>query len=178
MSKLNIAQALRRIKKLKGRMGELTARASASVSYEVGKKPAFDFRATRGEIAAVREELVGLEASVARANAVTEIECDDERMTVAEAIRRLQECKAEMVWLGQLCLRSGTERRTERDYDETSGRTVLVKHETEYAADLSEVERAAEVETLRGRFERLNDAVEAANHRTPVDWRAPEKAPA
>ena len=178
MSKMNIAQALRRIKKLKGRMGELTARAAASVSYDVSKKPAFDFKATRGEIATIREELVTLEASVARANAGAEIECDGRAMTVAEAIRRLQECKAEMAWLGQLSLRSGTERRTERDYDESSGRTVLVKHETEYAADLSEVDRAAEIETLRGRFERLNDAVESANHRVAVDWQAPEKASA
>jgi hypothetical protein len=176
--KMNIAQALRRIKKLKGRMGELSARAAASVSYDVTRKPAFDFRKTRDEVAAIREELVTLEASVARANAVAEIECDERRMTVAEAIRRLQECKAEMAWLGQLGLRSGVERRQERDYDEATGRSVLVKHETEYAADLSEVERAAELETLRGRFERLNDAVEAANHRTPVDWREPEKAPA
>ncbi len=178
MSKMNIAQALRRIKKLKGRMGELTARASGSVSYEADKKPAFDFRKTRDEVAAVREELVMLESSVARANAAAEIECDGKRLTVAEAIRRLQECKAEMVWLGQLGLRSGIERRMERDYDEASGRTVLVKHETQYVADLSEVERAAEIESLRGRFERLNDAVEAANHRTAVDWREPEKAPA
>src|SRR5690242_11129974 len=124
MSKMNIAQALRRIKKLKGRMGELTARASGSVSYEVGKKPAFDFRKTRDEVAAVREELVTLESSVARANAAAEIECDGKRLTVAEAIRRLQECKAEMVWLGQLSLRSGVEKRTERDYDDVTGRTV------------------------------------------------------
>ena len=178
MSRMNIAQALRRIKKLKGRMGELTARASASVSYEVGKKPAFDFRSTRDEVAVSRVELVTLEASVARANAATEIECDDARMTLAEAIRRLQECKAEMTWLGQLSLRSGVEKRTERDYDDVTGRTVLVKHETEYAADLSEVARAAEVETLRGRFERLNDAVEAATHRTPVDWQTPDRASA
>jgi hypothetical protein len=176
--KMNIAQALRRIKKLKGRMGELSARAAASVSYDVTRKPAFDFRKTRDEVAVIREELVTLEASVARANAGAEIECDDKRLTLAEAIRRLQECKAEMAWLGQLGLRSGIERRQERDYDEATGRSVLVKHETEYAADLSEVERAAEIETLRGRFERLNDAVEAANHRTPVDWREPERVPA
>ncbi len=177
MSNMNLAQGLRRIKKLKGRMGELTLRATASVSYEKDKKPSFDFRTTRDEIAAVRKELVSLESAVARANAVTEIECDEGgRMTIAEAIRRLQECKAEMVWLSQLSLRTGAEKRTEHVYDEASGRSAIVKNEVVYVADMTEVERAAEIETLRGRFERLNDAVETANHHTKVDWSSPEKA--
>ncbi len=172
MSHMNIAQGLRRIKKLKGRMGELTTRASTSVSYDVRKKPAFDFQATRSEIAGIREELVTLEASLARANAVTEITCGEAHMTLAEAIRRLQEYKAEMSWLASLLLRAGVEERTERGYDEGTGRSTVVKITNEYAADLTEVDRAAEIETLRGRFERLNDAVEAANHRTPLDWQA------
>ena len=178
MSHMNVSQGLRRIKKLKGRMGELNSRAAASVSFEKTKPPAFAFRATREELAVVREELVTLEASVARANAVTEIEYDGKRLTLAEAIRRLQECKAEMTWLAALLLRTGVEQQREHVYDEQSGRTQVVKIDREYVAELTEVDRAAELETLRERFERLNDAVEAANHRTPLDWRAPEKAPA
>ncbi len=175
---MNLAQALRRISVLKGKMGKRTERASASVSYEKDKKPAFDFKATRAEIAGVREELVTLGASVARANATTEIEFDNTRMTLAEAIRRQQECKSEIDWLQKLNLRSGIERRTERDYDEATGRPVTVKHETEYVADLSEVERAAEVEALNERFSRLDTVIETANHLTQVDWRAPEGATA
>lgn len=178
MSKMSISQGLRRIKKLKGRMGELNARAAGSVSYEKGKPPAFAFQATRDELVTIREELVTLEASVARANAVTEIECDGKRLTLAEAVRRLQECKAEMTWLASLHLRTGVEQQREHVYDEQSGRSQVVKIDREYVAELTEVERAAELETLRGRFERLNDAVETANHLTPVDWRAPDKASA
>lgn len=168
---LTISQALRRTKKLKGRMGELTARAGASVSYVSDAKPAFDFKATRAEVNKVREELITLEAAVARANAQATIDFDGKVMTLAEAIRRLQECKAEMSWVSGLTLRAGVERRRENDYDLETGRSKIATVETTYVSDLSEVERANELDKLRDRFERLNDLVESANHRTPTDWK-------
>ncbi len=42
--KVTIAQALRRIKKLKGAIAENQQRANAGVSYDVSKVPAFRFQ--------------------------------------------------------------------------------------------------------------------------------------
>lgn len=163
-----ISQGLRAIKRLKGRMAELTARAAASVSYIADKKPSFDFSATRKEVDATREELVRLESAVACANATTEIQHGDRAMSLCEAIRRLQEIKAELAWLAGLNLRQGTERSYESEWDDESNRSVRRLHEVVYTADLTEPQRVEQIDALRHHFEALNDAVEAANHRTPI----------
>jgi uncharacterized coiled-coil protein SlyX len=163
-----ISQGLRQIKRLKGRMAELTARAAASVSYEAGKKPPFEFGNTRADLDKVREQLVRLEAAVARANATTDIQSEDRTMSLAEAIRRLQEIRAEIAWLTGLTLRQGTERKYENDWDEEAHRHVRRTQEVTYESCLTEPKRAEQIDALRNRFEALNDAVEAANHRTPI----------
>jgi hypothetical protein len=163
-----ISQGLRQIKRLKGRMAELTARAAASVSYEAGKKPPFEFGNTRADLDKVREQLVRLEAAVARANATTDIQHDGRTMSLAEAIRRLQENKAEIAWLAGLTLRQGTERTPVNEWDDETHRPVRRLHEVTYETCLTEPERVAQIDALRNRFEALNDAVEAANHRTPI----------
>jgi len=170
---LTVSQALRRVKKCKGRMAELTQRAAGVVSYEAGKKPDFDFKVLRGEVASVREELVTLEAAVAKANALATVSFEGRHVTVAEAIRRLQELKAEMAWVSNLHLRSGTERQGEAEWDEELGRSVRRSREVTYVSELSEPGRVAELDALRDRFERLNDAVERQNHTTLVDWQEP-----
>lgn len=92
-------------------------------------------------------------------------------ITLAEAIRRMQEFKApKWAWLQGLQLRTGTHVERERDYDEATGRSVSVKTETVYVSALSERDRAAELDALRDRFDRLNDVVETANHQTMVEW--------
>ncbi|MCX6782280.1 MAG: hypothetical protein NTW66_04155 [Candidatus Magasanikbacteria bacterium] len=164
----NISQALRRVKQLKGRMAELSLRAAGSVSHTKDEAPAFDFTVTRAEIASVRGELVALEAAVAVANATTAIEFEGKTLTLAAAIRQLQEYKAEMAWLSQLRLQSGTFVSREAEYDEATGRHVTRKVETTFVSHLSEQARVAEIDQLRERFAALNDLVESANHRTSV----------
>lgn len=169
---MNIAQGLRRIKQLKGQMAELTARAASVVSYQQDKEPDFKFDDVRGEIVTVREELIGLEAAVARANATTIIEVDGKRMTIAEAIRRLQEAKAEKAWLAGLRLRYGTEETSKVDYDTETGRPVRRKETVVWVSRLTEPNRVELQRQLQDRFDRVNDAVETANHRTDL----PEEA--
>jgi hypothetical protein len=177
MTALTVSQSLRRVKKLKGRMAELTARAHGVVSYEAGKKPNFEFKALRVEIAKVREDLVTLEAAVAKANAVTVISVDESRMTIAEAIRRLQELKAEMSWVSSLQIREGVERHADMEWDDQTDRPVRRTREVTHISDLKETEKVAEIDELRDRFERLNDAVERANHVTTVEWKEPSAPP-
>jgi PAS domain-containing protein len=174
MTQFTVAQSLRRSNKLKGRYAELSQRAAASVSYEAGKKPAFDFKSTRTAMAEIREELIKLKAARDQANAVTTITVDDKRMSLAEAVRRLQELRGEITWVSNLVIRSGTERSAELDWDESLGRQVRRTREVTMSSELNEVDRATELEALRDRFERLNDAVEAANHRTLLATVEPE----
>lgn len=175
---MTIAQALRRVKKLKGLMNELSARAASVVSYDRDHKPAFDFKATRAEIDRVRDELVMLEAAVAKANGSTNVEFEGKTTTLAEAIRRLQEFKAEMSWLSELSLREGTTRVPEQEWNDAAGRLVAKYRDVVHISDLKETERVAELAKLRDRFEALNDAVETANHRTAVELRTPAPAAA
>lgn len=173
MAHLTISQSLRRIKKCKGRIAELKVRAGQSVSFTDEKAPTFNFKAVREELAAAKEELVCLEAAVAVANATTRINCEGKEMTLAEAIRRLQEFKDGMSWLPQLCIREGVERTSDVEWDLEKERQVRVTREVRWQTGLTELERVAEIESLRERFERLNDLVETANHRTEVEWTGP-----
>ncbi len=182
MSELTISQALRRVKKLKGRMGEHTARATGAVSYDVKAKPVFDFAAECGNVARVREELVTLEAAIAVANATNKVSFEGRELTIAEAIRRLQETKAEIAFLQGLRIQEGTvQGPVEHDWDSATGQRTLRRPEVTYHTDLKETDRVARIDVLRERFDRLNDTVETANHRTPVAWtepKAPEPRPA
>ncbi len=99
-----ISQGLRRVKLLKGQMAEFGSRAAACVSYEESQKPVWVFGETREKLRTTRELLVTLEAAIARANASAIVEIDEKRMTIAEAVRRLQETKAEIAWLQGLRL--------------------------------------------------------------------------
>ncbi|MDO8617632.1 MAG: hypothetical protein Q7N87_01930 [Candidatus Uhrbacteria bacterium] len=165
-----ISQGLRRVKQLKGQMAEFGSRAAACVSYEESQKPVWAFGETREKLRTTREQLVTLEAAIARANATATVEIDGKRMTIAEAVRRLQETKAEIVWLQGLRLTEGVEKRRESEYDEATGRSVPRVTEVVHKTELKEVDRVADVERLRNYFDRLNDAVETANHMTKIEW--------
>jgi hypothetical protein len=164
-----ISQSLRSIKRLKGQMAELSQRASECVSHEAGKQPHFAFAETRTKMDTIREDLVLLESAVAIANATTTIRVEDRSMTIAEAIRRLQEVKSEISWLTGLQLKEGTERVSDGfDWDEMSHRRTPQMREVTHVTALHEPERVAQIDALKERFERINDAIETANHVTPV----------
>ncbi len=168
--KLSVAQALRRVKKLKGNLKEHEQRASQSVSYiREGNPPVFKFTEQRALRDRAREELVRLEAAIACSNGMTKVTVEGREMFVAEAIRRLQEFKAEIAWLSSLQIREGTTTDSEVEYDEATGRNVRRPHTVVHVTELKEIERVHEIEALRARFEALNDAVETANHRTMME---------
>jgi hypothetical protein len=167
---MTISMSLRRIKSLKGKMGELSARAAACVSFKSETPPVFDFDETLNALTGVREELVQLEASVARANATTTIDWAGRKMSLAEAIRRLQEFKGQIDWFSKLPIREGDEHSFENDYDDATGRSVRRKVTITWITKVSEKTRVQKVDQLKEDFEELNSLVESANHRTVVDW--------
>jgi len=164
---MNIAQALRKVRKLKGQMAELTTRAASVVSHNEKNAPDFDFLKIRAELDRVRDQLVLHQAAIAIANAVTMITVGEREMTLAEAIRRLHEIRAEKAWLSGLALRYGEEESFDYEYD-GDGRSVRVKTVDVWISAMKEPERVEQLARLQDRFDELNDAVEAANHRTEV----------
>lgn len=161
-----VAQGLRRVRKLKGRLAELVQRANGSVSYTSDNKPAFDFAETRSEIARQRAELVRIESGIARANASAFIVWEDKRVPLACAIRTLTEIKAEIAEIRGLRLRCDTERHVENEWDEAANRYATRVREVVWVSAMSEPDRVKLLSELADRFERLNDLVETANHQT------------
>jgi hypothetical protein len=166
--KMTIAQALRRIKKLKGHIAEHQSRAQAGVSYVAGKLPAFRFEEEKDAMLSDIEEMVDLEASVAVANANTKIVYDEEEVSLSHAIRQLQETKSFIAFLKGLHLRTETIRDRETEWDDNKMQNVSRVTEVVYTSDLSEQDRDEQVKALQNHFETLNNLVEDANHSTTV----------
>lgn len=163
--KVTIAQALRRIKKLKGTIAEQSTRALQSVSYVQGKVPAFRFTVAVSQLNEARRELLDLEARVAVANAKKTItNGSGEKVVLALAIRQLQELKGQIAFLRSLNLRSETVREREQNWDDEQLKHITRINEVVYVSDLSEADRDREVKLLQDQFETLNNVVEEANH--------------
>lgn len=165
----SVSQGLRRVKKLKGLLAEAQARASQSTSWVAGKKPVFTFEEQRDRRAVLQDEIVRVETAIAVANATSTIKVDGRTLTLARAIRELQEVKADLAWYASLSLRSGVEETVEYVYDEEKGRNTSRTKSVTYEAVLDEPARVGLVQALRDRFEAINDALETANHRTLIE---------
>lgn len=166
--KLTVAQALRRIKKLKGLIAENEQRAKAGVSYDVTKVPAFGYKDSVEAMFATQDEVVALEARVAVANATAVVKDGTEEILMARAVRTLQELKGRIAFLKGLTLRNETVKDRTNDWDDTEMKHIARVTETTFQSDLSEKDRDAQVKALQDRFEVLNNTVEDANHTVTV----------
>ena len=88
---MTISQGLRKLKKLKGLLAEAQTRAGASSSWVAGKKPVFDFKSESDKRNALQGEIVRIEVGIARANATASVSVEGKSITLARAIRELQE---------------------------------------------------------------------------------------
>lgn len=166
--KITIAQALRRIKKLKGQIAEHTQRAQQGVSYDQSKTPAFRFQEAVAAIKASQKELVDLQSRVAIANAKATVADGTETITHAEAIRRLQEIKGEIVFLKGLSLRNEVVKDKSQEWDDIEMKHIVRVTEVTWTSDLSEKDRDTQVKALQDRFEVLNNTLEDRNHKVAV----------
>jgi len=165
MSDMTIAQALRRIKKLKGQIAESQQRATAGVSYDQTNVPVFRYRESVDTMFTVQDEMVALESRVAIANATNSvITPDDKSITLALAVRTLQEYKGRIAFLKGLHLRNETIKERTNDWDDNEMKHIARVTETTFISDLSEQDRDKEIKSLQNRFEALNNSVENANH--------------
>lgn len=162
---MSIAQALRRIKKLKGQIAENEQRAKAGVSYDATKVPAFRYKEAVENMWALQDEVVALESKVAVANASAKVTASGEgEVPMAQAIRTLQELKGRIAFLKGLHLRNETVKERTNDWDDVEMKHINRVTETVWVSDLSEKDRDQLVKTLQDRFETLNNAVENSNH--------------
>jgi hypothetical protein len=168
MTKMNIAQGLKRTKRLKGQMNELTKRAVSVVSHRADKEPPFDFAETLETRETVRKELISLTARISLANATAIIVVDGKEIHLVEGVKMLQELKDEIDFLKTLPLRDETEREPESVYDDNTGRYVQRYREIKWVSAMTEKERAEKIQSLQDRFEEVNGIVDSANYSTPI----------
>ncbi len=164
MSDLTISQGLRRIKKLKGELAELTKRASTSVAYQVGREPAFKFSECVEKAQVAGSELLTLQSRLAITNALTTVKFDGKEMTLAQATRQLEEFKGQIKFIEGLPVRDHEKSfEDEFDYDDSMKRVKIVK---EWRCELPRAKQAEAIKGFKEKFDALNDAVETTNHKT------------
>lgn len=165
---LTIAQALRKIKKLKGVISEETARMKSGVSYVKDAEPEFRFASSEGHRLEAQDEMIDLESKVAAANAVTFVELSSGKISLSKAIRQLQELKGDISLYKELVLNNKTVKEREDFYSEELSKYVTSFKEIVHVSVLSEIERDKIVKDLANRFDELNTLVEDANHKTQI----------
>jgi|SRR5208337_4548956 len=165
MSNLTISQALRRIKKLKGQIGEHRQRAQNSVTHLADQQPAYLFTTCREQAAVALEEMLKLQTAIAQANAKTIIDWDSKNIPLALAVRTLRELAAEIDWVKKLPVKAQDKTvETEREHDGEKWVNIA----KQFTCHLPEAKRADMAAELQDRFDKLNDIVETTNHKTAI----------
>lgn len=165
---LTIAQALRKVKKLKGVMAEETARMKAGVSYNKEEVPEFRFVDSAKKRELAQEELIDLESKITFANANNTVVCSLGTVTLSKAVRALQEIKGNITLYKELVLVNKVTKDREEYYSAEHAKYMSEVKEVVMVSDLSEVDRDKKVKELVDAFEVLNNVVEDTNHKVVV----------
>lgn len=168
-NQLTIAQALRRIKEIKGQVAKHSRNAQASVTHEAKQVPAYAFSAEWERATALVEEMIDLQASVTAANVHTTVDFEGKARTLSWCTKKLAEIKGAIAWHESLVVRTA-EKTFEEEHEMTYGTAgaARIRVETEWTCHLPEAKRAERVQSLNDKFSALNDLVETMNHRTTV----------
>ncbi len=166
---MTISEGLHLRSNLKKKLGDLAARATSSVTYQSDKLPAFDFAEVTAQADRATSQLVDLEDRIARANAATTLpatwDTSQPRRSLTWAVRRLNQYKSEIAQCKALpCRAQEKTYEEERDYDAELSKYVIKR--AEYTCKLPEARRAALLEDLQEKFDRLNAVVEHLDHVT------------
>lgn len=166
-----IAQALRRIKDLKGALARCDERMMGSARWEAENEPAYKFDALNTERVELEGQIVSLRTRIAVANATTSVRMGDKSILLAGAVHRQAEIKGRIALLNRLPVqvRHEMERSdSQRVYDEATGRYLVEKTSTTTCVAMTERERAEKVEELQQELRDLDEALQEANHRTEL----------
>jgi len=162
MTEVNISQALRYASKLKNQISEARNRAISSLNHKAGSATAFSFREMLSKTFTIGNELAALQGKLAVINATNTVEYKGYQITLAHAVRILQEIKGRIAWLKALPVLPIEENTSsEKNWDD-----VLEKYTTQNVTticNLPEAKKADLVDVLQEEFDLLNGAVESAN---------------
>jgi|SRR5271157_5349272 len=170
MKELTIAQALRRVKDLKGKVSKHNANAFANVTHKTKNPPAFAFGAESEAAAMAVEEMIDLQTRIAVANAKTTVDVAGKTRLLSWCTKKLAEIKGAIAWYASLGVRAH-DKTTEEELEwirQAGSGPEHVNVVTEYTCHLPEAARAAKIQKLETEFAELNDIVETINHRTFV----------
>lgn len=167
---LTIAQALRKIKDIKGKTARHSQNAMANVTHKTKDEPAYSFGAEWEKATALVDEMLDLQTRVALANGRTTIDYEGRPRTLVWCTKKLAELKGAIAWHQGLQVRAkGKSTEEELQWQRVQGGSAEHVHvAVEYTCHLPEAERAARVQSLEQKFAELNDLVETMNHRTAV----------
>ena len=163
MTEISISQALRYSGKLKKQLSDAKERAQRSISHIKGQGTAFSFQEMFDKVNSITDELATLKGKMAIANATNTIDYNGNKITLAYAIRILEEIKGKIAWLkGLPCQQLPETTSTDRVWDEDSDKSVPKTVVT--ICHLPEASRAELVDNLQEEFDNLNNIVESVNH--------------
>lgn len=162
---MNISEALRRIKKIKGEMSKEQGRMNSYVSWRVDQKPVYSFLESRESLEKLSEELVVLEAKVAEKNATSKIKFENVEMSLAQVIRTLQEIKSMISIYEGLVINNSEQVTKERFYSESEEKYITEKVTIKFESAITERDKDNKISQLKDKFEKLNSLLEDANHK-------------
>lgn len=162
---MNISEALRKIKKLKGELAIETKRMQETCSW-LETKPEYDFLESEKKVVELKSKLVDLESKVALANATTKVKIGGADVSLAWVIRSLQEIKSSIALYEGLLIRNDKQVEKERVYDENYEKFSIEKIEKQWSSAVSVRQRDEHVASLKQKFEDFNAVLEKANHET------------
>jgi hypothetical protein len=164
---ITIAQALRKIKDLKGRIARHSANAMTSVTHKTNAPPAYAFGAEWEQASLLVEEMLELQTRIAIANSKTTVDYEGKSRSLTWCTKKLAEIKGAIAWHNGLQVRA-QKTTIEEEFEWAPGASSRARVATEYTCHLPEAERAACVRGLETKFIDLNDLVETENHRTRI----------
>lgn len=167
IKELTIAQALRRIKDIKGKIAKHTQNAQSSVTHKTRNVPAYVFQAEWEASQQLISDMIDLQTRVAVANTKAIVDFEGKSRPLTWCTKKLAELKGAIAWHEALPVRA-QDKTIEEEHTWNSKLADNVSMEVEYTCHLPEAKRAERVVALQAKFVELNDLVETMNHRTPV----------
>lgn len=160
---MTISQALRYASQLKGKISDARERAKSSLTHKAGAPAPFSFDDQIKIADDLTDELAALQGKLAEANATNTVDYKGTQISLAHAVRVLQELKGKTAWFKELsCLAADRVESEERSWDEMTDKYISKTVAT--ICGMTQAQRAARVDSLQEEFSSLNGAVESANH--------------
>jgi hypothetical protein len=167
---MTIAQALRRVKEIKGQVGKHVHNAQHCVTHKSKDKPAYTFGAEMEKAESLVGEMIDLQTRIGAANIKATVDFEGRSRSLLWCTKKLAEIKGSIALHEGFAVRA-QEKTSEEDFEwvrKEDGQTAHLRVATEWTCHLPEAARAARVAMLQAKFAELNDLVETMNHRTAV----------